>query len=113
MILQPGDKILVSHRRLFADDSPRLFLGIVDYYEGGLILTTGHSWMRDPVLGEYQRKKDQRSKIIALVSGAVFVYQLSRELDLTTLKIEKRAKNQSFLTDGGNFEMDISDYHSG
>ena len=50
VILQPGDKILVTHRRLFTDDAPRLFLGVVDHYEDGLILVTGHSWIRSPVL---------------------------------------------------------------
>ena len=112
MILQPGDKILVTHRRLFSDDAPRLFLGEVDHYEDGLILVTGHSWIRSPVLGEFHQKTDQRSKIVALGSGTVMVYQLPRDLNLAEIGIVTRDKHQSFLTDGKRFEMDITDHHS-
>ena len=112
MIIQPGDKVLVAHRRLFRDDAPRLFLGVVDHYEDGLILVTGHSWIRSPVLGEFYQKTDQRSKIVALGSGSVMVYQLPRDLALDAITIETRDKHQSFLTDGKRFEMDITDHHS-
>ena len=112
MIMQPGDTILVAHRRLFADDAPRLFLGKVDHYEDGLVLATGHSWIRSPTLGEFYRKSDQRSKIIALNSGMVMVYQLPRDLNLDDVVIETRDKHQSFLTDGKQFEMDITDHHT-
>ena len=33
MLLEPGDKILVAHRRLFERDVVRFFLGSVDAYE--------------------------------------------------------------------------------
>lgn len=112
MIIQASDKILVTNRRLFADDAPRLFLGVVDHFEDGLILVTGHSWVRDPVLGEFYRKEDLRTKILALGSGMIMVYQLPRGLNLDEIRIVTRDRHQSFLTDGKQFEMDITDHHS-
>ena len=45
-------------------------------------------------------------------SGTVMVYQLPRDLNLAEIGIVTRDKHQSFLTDGRQFEMDITDHHS-
>ena len=78
MILNAGDRLLVAHRRLFADDQPRFFIAVVDAYESGVVMASGYSWVRDAFTGGYQRNGDRRTKVFSLVSGSVIVYRLPR-----------------------------------
>ena len=107
-MFKPGDKLFVSHRRLFPDDEPRFFAGRVIAYEAGLAKVSGHAWVRERVRGEFGRKPDERIKVVPLGSGAVIVYQLPDAVDLGSLKLETR-KHHFLLTDGSGFAMDLTD----
>ena len=48
MILANGTKLLICHRRLFADDNPRYFFGEVEVYADGVAKVTGYTWARMP-----------------------------------------------------------------
>ena len=78
MFLQEGAKLLVCHRRLFAEDQPRFFVGVVEACDGPLAKVSGFSWTRDASRG-YVRKDDRRTKIVSLGSGSVIVYELPAE----------------------------------
>ena len=108
MILEPGTKVLVSHRRLFEQDHGRFFSGVVEGYERGVARICGHTWVRDGYRGEYSRKSDARTKIISLSSGTVIVYQLPGTVKMDRLRME--SENTSlFLRDGSGFEMDLTE----
>jgi hypothetical protein len=106
-MLNPGDKLFVSHRRLFADDEPRFFAGRVVAYEHGLAKVAGHAFVRERIRGEFARKSDERVKLVPLGSGAVIVYQLPAEVDLAALRLESR--QHSFLLTDGSFTMNLTD----
>lgn len=109
MILETGDRVLIAHRRLFADDPCRFFLGIVDGYEAGVARITGNSWVRDPIQGSLARKEDERTKVISLSSGSLLVYQLPRSLDPSKVEIVHDTDAQLYLADGNGFRMDLSE----
>jgi len=109
MLFSPGDCVLVSHRRLFAEDQPRYFVGRVDEWQAGIIAATGYSWLRDPVGGGFQRKEDPRTKVIAVTSGAIIVYRLPKDLALDRLRMEQVGEQGTYLTDGAGFRMDLAE----
>jgi hypothetical protein len=109
MVLRTGDKVLIAHRRLFADDQPRFFVGIVESYEQGVARVKGYSWSIDKVRGNMIMKEDSRTKIIAIASGTLIVYQLPEEIDLAKIEIQHDHSNATTLRAGGDFEMDLTD----
>ena len=111
MILKRADKVLLAHRRLFADDQPRFFVGTVGDYIDGVAKVTGHSWLRDPVRGDVLQKGDCRTKIVSLSSGTLLVYQLPDATQLDELRIERGERQEVFLTDGASLRLDLTDHH--
>jgi hypothetical protein len=110
VIVQKEDVLLLCHRRLFVEDQPRFFIGKVDNCEDGLILISGYAWVKDRITGELSSKADMRTKVVSLVSGTILVYQLPRDINITTLMIEPGEQQQILLMDGHGFSMDISDH---
>src|SRR5438132_12929098 len=106
MLLNEGDKILVSHRRLFEKDEGRFFIGRVDAYESGVIKATGHSFVRDILGGRMVEKKEARTKILSVASGTLIVYLLPVQSSLETMKFESEEGRLS-LTDGKGFTMNL------
>lgn len=90
MILMPNDKVHV------------------DAYEAGIARVSGQTWVRDGVRGDYLRKGDERTKIVAIASGTVLVYQLPESVDLDNATFTNGA-NGVFLEDGDGFRMNMSE----
>src|SRR5437868_5948809 len=109
MLLKKGDKILVAHRRLFEDDAVRLFVGQVEEYEAGVVKVTGHSYVPDVVGGQMIEKADERTKILALSSGTLLVYQLPDAVALDMLKFVLKDGSVS-LTDNMGFTMNLAEH---
>ena len=109
MLLTEGDKMLVVHRRLFADDSPRFFVGVVSAYEGGVARAVGYSFMRDIATGKVARKKDPRTKIVSVASGTLLVYQLPSDMHVESLDIVAQGQDL-VLTDHRQFKLDLSEW---
>ena len=113
MILKKGDKIFVAHRRLFEKDEVRFFVGHVEDYDVGVVKATGHSYVRDVMGGQMIEKPEERTKILALFSGALLVYQLPHAVALDQLKFVT-ADNHLSLTDDKNFVMNLEEHaHAG
>jgi hypothetical protein len=108
MLLSNGAKVLVCHRRLFSEDQSRFFFGVVEDYSEGIAKVSGFTWTRDPTHG-FQRKADRRTKLIAVASGSVIVYELGREIDLEVVRIEQPGGHAVFATDGAKFRMDLAE----
>lgn len=109
MILGTGAKLLACHRRLFEEDHVRFFVGTVTDYEAGIAKVRSFTWTRDPSHG-FQRKSDERTKIVPISSGAMLVYELPTEIEMSELRIEQRGY-QVHLTDGKKFRIDLSERH--
>jgi hypothetical protein len=109
MILQKGEKIHVIHRRNFEKDPHRHFVGLVDAYENGVARVTGHIYTVDAVKFAFVRRAEQRTRIIALVSGDLLVNVLPHSVKLDKI-IYKQEKGSVRVTDGSDWHMDISDF---
>ncbi|MCB1616873.1 MAG: hypothetical protein KDI30_12735 [Pseudomonadales bacterium] len=107
MILEKDSRVLISHRRLFTEDHPRFFLGIVEEYEAGLALVNGYSWQIELTRGELTRNSNARKKVISLTSGTLIVYKLPDDLDIESLVLENHQQH-IILTDHAGFEMDLT-----
>lgn len=109
MIFEKEGKVLLVHRRLFNGDQPRIFIGVIQDAEQGLIKVRGHSWLQDHRTGAVFRKEDERTKIFAVISGALMIYELPHEVDLPALKFINTEDGRSWLTDEKHFRMDLSE----
>jgi len=109
MILEPGDKLLVVHRRLFEGDSVRFFVGEVEDYGDGIARIAGHTWTWDAYSKEILRKEGIRRKLIALGSGTFLVYQLDAGTGLEQVRFWCEPDGSIWVTDDAGLMMDISD----
>lgn len=108
MILEPGIKVLIAHRRLFDGDHVRYFVGQVEGYGDGMARVSGHTWTRDPYQGLYVRKSDVRTKIVPVASGTVIVYQLPATVRLEDFVLV--AEGAILIAhDGAGFQMDLTE----
>ena len=62
MMLEPGDLVLVSNRRLFDGDAARFFIGRTMTCEGPLFKAEGYSFMRDLSNGHVIKKEEKRTR---------------------------------------------------
>lgn len=103
-----GDKVLVAHRRLFRGDAAHYFAGRVDAYEAGLVKVTGRSYVRDPYTGSMIEKTEPRTKVLALMSGTLMVYQLPAGTALESLTFTW-ADGRLTAADGHGFSMNLGE----
>lgn len=108
MILEKDDKVVVSYRRLFAEDDSRFFVGIINEYEGGLARATGHNWTWAWSHGMFLRDKAPRAQIIPTLSHGLIVVKVDRALDLTALEVKVDANENATLTNGRGFELELT-----
>lgn len=108
MLLDQGAKLLVCHRRLFAEDQPRFFIGCVEEYCEGVAKVSGFTWTRDPSHG-FQRKSDRRTKLISLASGSLIIYEIPASVELEAVRMEQPGGKLVSLTDEKKFRMDLSE----
>jgi hypothetical protein len=112
MVLKAGDKVLVAHRRLFDGDESRFFVGRVDAYEAGVVRVTGHSFVRDRVVGRLIAKAGDRTKLLSLSSGTLIAYQLPDSTSLDTVQFVSEGL-RLWLTDGNGLTMDLAEFTFG
>lgn len=109
MMLLPGDKILIAHRRLFEADEPRFFIGTVDSYEDGMVRISGQSFVRDRPSGRIQPKEEPSTKIVSLASGCLLAYVLPQAADLSSVKFTQEA-GKLVAADGKSFSMNLTEF---
>ncbi len=109
MFLNPGDKVLIVHRRLFEKDSARFFVGAVEEYDAGFAKVTGFTFYREMMHGHVQKKGDPRTKIVSVGSGSLFVYLLSGDLQIDKLHFVHSGFKLK-LSDGSGFKMDLTEH---
>jgi hypothetical protein len=111
-MLKEGDKVLIAHRRLFRGDAAYYFVGRVDAYDAGLVKVTGHSYVRDPMTGRMIEKTEPRTKVLAVASGTLIVYQLPDPTALESLTFTW-ADGRLSASDGGGFDMNLGEVAHG
>jgi hypothetical protein len=108
MILNEGDVVLVSHRRMFERDESRYFLGRVKTSEGDLLKVEGFTFVRDLSNGLVIKKEELRTRVLSLVSAGHIVYQLSNDIDINQAQI-KGGSGDVVLIDGIHQIMNLSE----
>jgi hypothetical protein len=109
MILKPGEKVHVIHRRHYEKDHHRHFVGVVDTYDSGIARVTGHVYTVDPVKFTFIKRVDRRTRLVSIVSGDVLVNIIppSVNLEKITYKQERKAVR---VTDGSDWHLDLSEF---
>ncbi len=87
MMLESGDMVLISQRRLFEGDEDRYFIGRTIVCEGPLIKAEGYSFVRGLSSGHIIKKPEKRTKVLSLSSLGQIVYQLPNDIDLEFVDI--------------------------
>src|SRR4051794_3379319 len=70
---------------------------------------TGHSYVPDIIGGLMIEKAEERTKILALSSGTLLVYQLPDTVALDSMKFVLKDGRLS-LTDGDNFTINLAEH---
>ena len=110
MILQPGEKIHVVHRRLFEKDLRKHFIGVVEAYETGLVRATGHIWViEDPKVNIFKRHPEPRTRILALHGGTLMLNVLPPMVDLEQVQYEHVGCSIR-VTDGAGWFLDLKEF---
>jgi hypothetical protein len=109
MILNPGDNLLIVHRRLFERDQSRFFIGVVEAYQDGMARVSGYSFARDNRGENFCRKPERYTKLVAIASGTLMTYLVPAELAIDRVRMESKDAGLC-LTDGASFSMNISEW---
>src|SRR5215510_14242341 len=109
MILRPGEKLHVIHRRFYPSDHHRHFIGSVEAYEDGVARVVGHVYTVDTTKFQYIRRPELRTRIISIVSGDLLVNIIppSVNLEKITYKQEKKGVR---VSDGSDWFLDLSEF---
>lgn len=110
MLLLKGEKIHVVHRRLFDRDIRKHFIGEVEDYEHGLVRVVGHVFViEDTKENIFRKKPEQRTRVISLLTGEVFVNVIPPEVDLEKIRYEGVGHDVR-VTDGSTWHLDIKEF---
>ncbi|MCA9214999.1 MAG: hypothetical protein KDB27_18145 [Planctomycetales bacterium] len=108
MILETGDTLFVSHRRMFERDEARYFLGKTISCDGPIVKVIGYSFVRDLANGGILKKEERRIKILSLDSPGYIVYQLPGDIDVDAADI-KCDDGEAVLHEGGRGLMNLAE----
>lgn len=108
MIVDKGDVIFVSHRRMFQHDEDRFFLGRVITCEGMLVKLVGYTFVRDLSNGHIVRKNEKRARVLSLASPGLLVYQLPEDVHIEHATITS-GNGSAILMDGTRELMNLAE----
>lgn len=108
VILSPGEKVHIIHRRLFEHDPHRHFVGTVEAYDAGVLRVNGHVFSVDPLTFQFVRRADPRTRIVSASSGEVIINVLPASVKLDKVRYKQEA-NVLRVTDGSEWHLDISE----
>src|SRR6266851_5036690 len=107
--VHPHDRILVVDRKLFRDDNTRLFIGVVEDYENGVVRARGYAFHINPYeVAGTERRAEERVRIVSLSAGDI-IYTLPREVDIARLQV-KRSPKSLVVTDEQSMRIDLSEW---
>jgi hypothetical protein len=107
--IRDGDRIVLIDRKLFRDDNTRIFVGVVEEYDDGVVRARGFSFHISPYeIAGTERHSEERVRVISLAAGDV-AYLLPREIEVAKLHIRRSPKAMT-LTDGAMFAVDLTEW---
>lgn len=108
MILKPGEKIHVIHRRYFEKETRRHFVGTVEGYQDGVARVTGYVFGLDRVKFTFVKRPELRTRIISLSSGDVLVNVIPEHVNIEQVTYKQVKKNLR-VSDGSDWYIDLSE----
>lgn len=108
VILSPGEKVHIIHRRLFEHDPHRHFVGTVEAYDAGVVRVTGNVFGVDQMTFQFVRRNEVRTRIVSAASGEVIINVLPASVKLDKIRYKQEA-NLLRVSDGSDWHLDLSD----
>ncbi len=107
--LHDNDRVLIIDRKLFKDDNTRIFVGVVEEYDEGMIRVRGVPFHLSPYeISGAERHGEERVRVLSLNAGDL-IYLLPRELDVAKVQL-RRSPKSLMLTDGAAMSLDLSEW---
>ncbi|MBI1374060.1 MAG: hypothetical protein GC159_15170 [Phycisphaera sp.] len=107
-VLSAGEVVHVVCRRRFADDVRRHMVGEVMFVDNGVARIDAFLFVYDRSTGHFIRRP-RMDRVVALTDSANVVTILPPRIDVESLDYAEGGPKLT-LTDGGDFEMDISEF---
>ena len=107
MVLNSGEYIHIIHRQLFPDDARRHFVGTVESHEGTLVRVKGYLFAMDSTNSQFVRREQVRTRVFSL-GDAVIVNILPARVKIDQITYTHRANGDIHLTDGTDWQFDIT-----
>jgi hypothetical protein len=106
--IREGDRVVIIERRLFRDDNTRIFVAIIEEFDGDVIRARGFGYHVSPYeVAGMERRGAERVRVLSMSSGDI-IFMLPRDQDISQLQLKRSPKSMN-LTDG-TYAMDLSDF---
>ena len=106
-IIEPGEKVLITERRHFAEDVRRQFAGVIERIGRNTIRIRGYLFVYDALLGNFRRMPEQRVRVYR-IDNQIFLNVLPAECDVAELHYVK-ADRELVLTDRKNTRLEFAE----
>ena len=109
MLIDEGDKILASVRRLYEAEYPRFFVGVVEAATETVVRVVGSVYIWDPYRNAVVQREGQRRKLIPFSSPHFIVHCLARDMNLEAVAFKADTNGRIWLTDGDTPVMELAE----
>src|SRR5262245_63481600 len=109
LLVDEGDKILASVRRLYEAEYPRFFIGVVEAASETAARVVGSVFIWDPYRNAVVPREGRRRKLISFASSNFIVHALDRETNLEALSFKADTNGRIWLTEGDKPIMEIAE----
>ena len=109
MLIDEGDKILATIRRLFESEYPRFFLGVVESATEHAARVVGHVYVWDAYRNNVVKREGRRRELIPLSSPHFTLTSLDRELDLEVVGFQADTNGRIWLVNGDATIMELAE----
>lgn len=108
-LVRIGESVHLIERRIFQGDVRRHFVGTIEACSQGALRVRGYLFVYDSGSSKFQRKPEHRTRIIPL-DNRVIINVLPDGLSLEDVRYAHDSEGNLTLTDGSDFELDISEF---
>lgn len=112
MLIHKGEMVHVVIRRIFDGDLRRHFVGTVQEVEGLAARLHGYAFVFDENRNQFVKRPELRDRLVGLAAPEVVINILPAGLALEKLTYTINNQGMRVLTDGGAFQLDVSEFGS-
>ena len=109
MLVDIGDKVHVTERRMFESDVRRHFFGTVERVDASAMRTTGYVYVYDSSSSTYVRGKETRTRVLPLASSGFTINIAPSDTNVDDVRYVEQ-NGRLTMTDGGSFALDINEF---